>query len=176
MKSSFFYHLIPSQVFLNKSDHSFNWLLSWTLIVFEQLLLHNSSECSHIKSSTSETTVRKCFFKIGVLSNFVIITAKHLCCCVGVKLQAWRTENLLKETPAQVFSREFCEIAKNKFFYWTPPVASSDALSVWHTHFLNWKRKAILGKFHTLYLIYKYAFDTSCSKVFSKNIYLPCWK
>ena len=137
MKSSFFYQLIPSQVFLNKSDHSFNWLLSWTLIIFEQLLLHNSSECSHIKSSTSEATVRKCFFKIGVLSNFVIITAKHLCCCVGVKLQAWRTENLLKETPAQVFSREFCEIAKNKFFYWTPPVASSDALSVWHTHFFE---------------------------------------
>ena len=149
MKSSFFYQLIPSQVFLNKSDHSFNWLLSWTLIVFEQLLLRNSSDCSYIRINRSQL-----FFKIGVLSNFAIFTAKHLRCCVGIKLQAWRTEALLNETPTQVFSCEFCEIVKHSFFYWTTPVASSDALGVWHTHFLNWKLKTMLGKFHTPYLIF----------------------
>ena len=31
-----------------------------------------------------------------------------------------------KETLAQVFSCEFCEISKNTFFYRTPPVAASD--------------------------------------------------
>ena len=31
-----------------------------------------------------------------------------------------------KESLAQVFSCEFCEISKNTFFYRTPPVAASD--------------------------------------------------
>ena len=35
---------------------------------------------------------------------------------------------LKKETPAQVFSYEFCEIFKNTFFYRTPPVAASKFL------------------------------------------------
>ena len=30
-----------------------------------------------------------------------------------------------KETLAQIFSCEFCEISKNTFFYRTPPVAAS---------------------------------------------------
>ena len=30
-----------------------------------------------------------------------------------------------KETQAQVFSYEFCEISKNTFFYKTPPVPAS---------------------------------------------------
>ena len=34
-----------------------------------------------------------------------------------------------KETPAQVFSCEFCEISKNTIFYRTPPVAASEILS-----------------------------------------------
>ena len=34
--------------------------------------------------------------------------------------------NFIKiETLVQVFSREFCEISKNTFFYRTPPVAAS---------------------------------------------------
>ena len=33
-----------------------------------------------------------------------------------------------KETQAQVFSCEFCEIFKNTFFYRKPPVAASDCL------------------------------------------------
>ena len=32
---------------------------------------------------------------------------------------------LQRETLAQVFSWEFCEISKNTFFYRTPPVAAS---------------------------------------------------
>ena len=34
-----------------------------------------------------------------------------------------------KETPAQVFSCEFCEIFKNTFFYRTPPVTASISTS-----------------------------------------------
>ena len=36
-----------------------------------------------------------------------------------------RVSFLLKETLAQVFSCEFCEISKNIFFYRAPPVAAS---------------------------------------------------
>ena len=32
---------------------------------------------------------------------------------------------LLKETPAQMFSDEFCEIFKNSFFYRTPAMTAS---------------------------------------------------
>ena len=38
--------------------------------------------------------------------------------CVGVSFYC-------KETPAQVFSCEYCKIFKNSFFYRTPPVAAS---------------------------------------------------
>ena len=44
------------------------------------------------------------FFKIGVLKNFA---------------------TLLKQTPTQVVSCEYCEIFKNTIFYRTPPVAAS---------------------------------------------------
>ena len=36
---------------------------------------------------------------------------------------------LKKETPAQVFSCEFCEISKNTFLYGTLPVAASEQRS-----------------------------------------------
>ena len=42
-----------------------------------------------------------------------------------MKLQ--KTCNFInRESLAQVFSCEFCEISKNTFFYRTPPVAASD--------------------------------------------------
>ena len=54
------------------------------------------------------------FCKKGVLRNFTKFTGKHLCQCL-----------FFKETLAQVFSCEFCEISKNTFFYRTAPVATS---------------------------------------------------
>ena len=54
------------------------------------------------------------FFKKGVLRNFAKFTGKHLCQSLFIK----------KETLAQVFSCEFCEISKNTFYY-TTPVATS---------------------------------------------------
>ena len=49
------------------------------------------------------------FFKIGILKNFTIFTGKQLC---------WRDSN------TGMFSCEYCEFFKNRFFYRTLPVAA----------------------------------------------------
>ena len=57
------------------------------------------------------------FFKIGFLKNFTIFPAKQLCRSYFlIKLQASRSAILLKETPTQVFSCEYCEIFMNTYF------------------------------------------------------------
>ena len=69
------------------------------------------------------------FCKNGVLRNFAKFTRKHLCqrLCFN-KLQVKVCNFIKKETVAQVFSREFCEISKNTFFHRTPPVSASELL------------------------------------------------
>ena len=57
---------------------------------------------------------RRCSIKKGVLRNIAKSTGKRL--CQGL---------FKKETLAQAFSCEFCEISKNTVFYRTPPVAAS---------------------------------------------------
>ena len=50
-----------------------------------------------------------------------------------IKLQSYRPEAcnfIKKETLAQVFPCELCEISKNTFSYITPPVAASDFCNV----------------------------------------------
>ena len=54
------------------------------------------------------------FCEKGVLRNFAKLTGKHLC----------QSLFIIKETLAQMFSCEFCEISKNIFFYRTPHVAA----------------------------------------------------
>ena len=60
------------------------------------------------------------FCKKGVLRNFAKFTEKHLCQVLfftkvaGLGPRACNSFN--KETLAQVFSCEFCEISKNTFF------------------------------------------------------------
>ena len=65
------------------------------------------------------------FCKKGVLRNFPKFTGKHLC-------QILFSINFFikKETLAQAFSCEFCEISKSTFFYRTLPVAASGKNSV----------------------------------------------
>ena len=46
--------------------------------------------------------------------------------CFLVSLLALGLQLYYKETRAQVFCCEFCEISNNIFFYRTPPVAASD--------------------------------------------------
>ena len=52
--------------------------------------------------------------------------------CAGVsfliKLQVSACNFIKKETLAQVFFCEFCEISKNAFSYRTPPVAASEKI------------------------------------------------
>ena len=60
----------------------------------------------------------------GVLSNFAKCTGKHLCQSLFFNKVAG-LNFIKKETLAQVFSCEFCEISKNTFSYRTPPVAAS---------------------------------------------------
>ena len=66
------------------------------------------------------------FFKKSVLKNFAKFTGKHLCQSFFFNkvtgLQLW------KETPAQVFSCQFCEISKNTFSHRTPLVAASETI------------------------------------------------
>ena len=65
------------------------------------------------------------FCKKGALRNFTKFTGKHLCQSLFFRLVAFNF--IKKETLAQVFSREFCEISKDTFFYQTPQVATSRA-------------------------------------------------
>ena len=66
------------------------------------------------------------FYRKGVLRNFAKYTGKYRPeACNFIK----------KETLAQVFSSEFCEISKNTFFYRTPPMVAFDFLGNWLTAF-----------------------------------------
>ena len=67
------------------------------------------------------------FCKKGVLRNFAKFEGRHLCQSLFLnKVAGLRSATLLKrETLAQVFSSDFCKIAKNNFFYRTPLVAAS---------------------------------------------------
>ena len=71
------------------------------------------------------------FCKKGVLKNFAKFTRKHLGQSLFLNKVAGAACNvIIKETLAQAFSCEFCEIFKNTFFYRTPPVAASDNLKL----------------------------------------------
>ena len=68
----------------------------------------------------------------GVLRYFTKSSQENNCARVPflLKLQAYKRCNFIKkETLAQVFFCEFCEICKNIFFYRTPLVAASVGLT-----------------------------------------------
>ena len=52
------------------------------------------------------SSLQSCSIKKGVLRNFAKFTGKHLC---------FQTNFIKKESLAEVFSCEFCEISKNTF-------------------------------------------------------------
>ena len=57
------------------------------------------------------------FYKKGVLRNFAKFTGKHLCQSLFFNKVAGTACNFIKkETLAQVFSCQFCEIFNNTFF------------------------------------------------------------
>ena len=60
---------------------------------------------------------RGVFFKKGIHKNFAKSTGKHQCRIVFFnKITASASNLIKKESPAQVFSYEFCEIVRNSFF------------------------------------------------------------
>ena len=63
--------------------------------------------------------------KKGILRNFAKFTVKHLCQSLFFnKVTGGACNFIKKETLAQVFSCEVCEISKNTFYYRTPLVAA----------------------------------------------------
>ena len=66
------------------------------------------------------------FCKKGVFRNFAKLTGKHLCQSLFFNEVVGQACNFIKkETLAQMFSCEFCEISNNTVFYRAPPVAAS---------------------------------------------------
>ena len=70
---------------------------------------------------------RRCFVKKDVLRIFAKFTGKHLCQSLlfNKKPGASCLQLIKKETLAQVFAREFCEISKSTLLHGTPMVAAS---------------------------------------------------
>ena len=85
-----------------------------------------------MQKQSSEVVCKK-----GVLGNFAKFTGKHLCQSLFfnkvARLRSQAGNFIKKETLAQVFSFEFCEISKNTFSYRTPLVAASDNINQ-HTY------------------------------------------
>ena len=80
---------------------------------------------------TGKQQCQSIFFKkvtglrTGVFWNFAKFTGKQQCQSTFFKKVVGLRPALLKETLAQVYFVEFCEISKNTFFYRTPLVAAS---------------------------------------------------
>ena len=83
--------------------------------------LNNKVNQSSLRSSRPEV-----FYEKGVPRNSQN-SQENTCTRVSflIKLQASGLQLIKKETLAQVFLCEFCEISKNTFSYRTPPVAAS---------------------------------------------------
>ena len=89
--------------------------------------------CRIYRSSPPEV-----FCKKGILRNYSKFTLKHLCQSLFFNKVAGLACNFIKkETLAQVFSCEFCEISKNIFSYRTPLVAASEFRKYSSNHILK---------------------------------------
>ena len=71
------------------------------------------------------------FYKKGVLRNFAKFTGKHLCQSLCFN-RPQACNFIKKETLAEVFSCEFCEISKKTFFTEHLWVAASNSLILLH--------------------------------------------
>ena len=82
-----------------------------------------------------------------------------------VVARRWSTKKgvIEKETLAQVFSCEFCEIFKNTIFYRTPLITASVSLEEYHVSTRN-------GRLHALLFISNTLFMTNTMLKFAKKI------
>ena len=94
-----------------------------------RLLLRETSTTLRFEKDRSSRP--EVFCKKDVVRNFAKFTGKHLCQSLFFNKVAGLSLSLnfiKKETLAQVFSCEFCEISNNTFSYRTPPVAASEKI------------------------------------------------
>ena len=90
----------------------------------------NDEQTAELLSLRKRSSQQGCSMKRGVLRHFVNFTGKHLSQSLffnqvaGLKAKACNF--IKKETLAQVFSSEFCEISKNAFFTEHRWTAASD--------------------------------------------------
>ena len=82
---------------------------------------NSHSQVGDLEAVAQRCSVKKVFLEISQNSE------ENTCARVPflIKSQAETCNFIQKETLAQVFSSEFCEISKNTFSYRTPPVAAS---------------------------------------------------
>ena len=89
-------------------------------IQIEKLIIICVDKQFGVKGLSMRSSPMEVLRKKGVLKNFTKFTGKHLCqSCNFIK----------KQTLAQVFSCEFCEIFENTYFYRTPLVAASVSMT-----------------------------------------------
>ena len=108
-------------------------------------LSQKSKTCLPSEAVVQWCSVKKVFWEISQNSQ------KNPCARVSFSTKLQASNFIRKETLAQVFSCEFCEISKNTFSYRTPPVAAS----VKATHTNNKINSNYLG-----------------DKLFLKNVYI----
>ena len=106
------------------------------------------------------------FCKTGIIRNFAKFTGKHLCQSLflnkvpGLRPSAYNFNK--KETLAQAFSCEFCEISKNTFCYRAALVATSGS-SRSSEQFVNF----VFCEFAWI-ILYTYYSKTSLTVFFAK--------
>ena len=108
---------------------SVDWFTKNEMIInpdkFQAIIL-DKKKSNLTNTLLTEAVVRRCSVK-KVFLEMSQNSQKHTCARVSflIKLQA-SCNFIKKETLAQVFSCEFCEICKNTFFYRTPLGSASD--------------------------------------------------
>ena len=98
-----------------------HFLLHFQLYNYLAVCKSEKTICLHQKQPPEVFFKKRCSSKFHKIHSKTPVPESF-----SIKLQAWLPATLLKkETLAQVFSCEFCEIFKNTFFYRIPPVAAS---------------------------------------------------
>ena len=97
-----------------------------------------------VKFPNYRSSHRRCSVRKGVLRTLAKFTGKYLCQSLFFNKVACGACNLIKkETLAQVFSCEFCQISENTFLHRTPLLAAFriflfSSISEFTKPFLHW--------------------------------------
>ena len=101
-----------------------------------------------------QADVQKCFVK-KVFLQISQNSQERTCARVSFLIKLQACNFIKRETLAQMFFCEFCEISKNSFFYRTPPLAASGGFLKYNCfgNLIVTKRKnIILDIFYNFYL------------------------